>query len=163
MIKYNGKMWEGAVFDLDGTILDSMWIWESVDGRFLANHGLPVEESYLKALTNMNFPQAAAYTKERYAMAESEAAIMEEWYALARGMYEKEIGLKPHAAEYREYLHRRRCSLRRLSKTAESTTISTPLPSRRRRPTGRTRRRYTAWRPKGWGQSPRGALCLRIF
>ena len=86
MIKYNGKMWEGAVFDLDGTILDSMWIWESVDGRFLANHGLPVEESYLKALTNMNFPQAAAYTKERYAMAESEAAIMEEWYALARGM-----------------------------------------------------------------------------
>ena len=106
MIKYNGKMWEGAVFDLDGTILDSMWIWESVDGRFLENHDLPVEESYLKALTSMNFPQAAAYTKKRYAMAESEAAIMEEWYTLARGMYEKEIGLKPHAAEYPEYLHR---------------------------------------------------------
>ena len=106
MIKYNGKMWEGAVFDLDGTILDSMWIWESVDGRFLTRHGLPIEESYLKALTNMNFPQAAAYTKKRYAMEESEAAIMEEWFALAKGMYEREIGLKPHAAEYLEYLHR---------------------------------------------------------
>ena len=94
------------MFDLDGTILDSMWIWESVDGRFLAHHGLPVEESYLKALTNMNFPQAAAYTKQRYAMEESEAAIMEEWYALAKGMYANEIGLKPHAAEYLEYLHR---------------------------------------------------------
>lgn len=102
----NGQKWEGAVFDLDGTILDSMWIWESVDGQFLENHGLPVEESYLNALAHMNFPQAAAYTKQRYAMKESEAQIMEEWYNLAKGMYENEIVLKPHAAEYLAYLYR---------------------------------------------------------
>ena len=105
MLVYRGRTWEGAVFDLDGTILDSMWIWESVDGRFLANHGLPVEESYLQALVHMNFPQAAAYTKQRYAMDESETEIMEEWYGLAKGMYAREITLKPYAAEYLAYLY----------------------------------------------------------
>lgn len=107
MIKYNGKQWEAAVFDLDGTVLDSMWIWESVDTRFLADNHLPVEESYLKALVNMNFPQAAAYTKQRYSLEKSEEQIMQEWYALARGMYENEVGLKPHAAEYLAYLKER--------------------------------------------------------
>ena len=38
-------------------------------------------------------------------MAESEAAIMEEWFALAKDMYAQEVGLKPHAAEYLKYLH----------------------------------------------------------
>lgn len=106
MISLNGRTWEGAVFDLDGTILDSMWIWRSVDTRFLMRHGLPIEEEYLKAISAMNFPQAAAYTRKRYAMEETEADIMEDWYSLSRGMYEKEITLKPHAAEYLAYLHR---------------------------------------------------------
>lgn len=39
MITYGGKNWEGAVFDLDGTILDSMGVWEVVDRRFLEKIG----------------------------------------------------------------------------------------------------------------------------
>ena len=30
---------EGAVFDLDGTLLDSSWVWEKVDEKFLGDRG----------------------------------------------------------------------------------------------------------------------------
>lgn len=68
MITYGGKDWEGAVFDLDGTILDSMGVWEIVDRRFLENNGLPFEKDYIQDLLTMHFAQAAEYTKKRYAM-----------------------------------------------------------------------------------------------
>ena len=99
MITYGGKDWEGAVFDLDGTILDSMGVWEIVDRRFLENNGLPFEKDYIQDLLTMHFAQAAEYTKKRYAMEKSEAQIMEEWFAIAKGMYAGEVELKPHAAE----------------------------------------------------------------
>lgn len=107
MITYGGKDWEGAVFDLDGTILDSMGVWEIVDRRFLENNGLPFEKDYIQDLLTMHFAQAAEYTKKRYTMEKSEAQIMEEWFAIAKGMYAGEVELKPHAAEYLAVLRER--------------------------------------------------------
>lgn len=95
------------MFDLDGTILDSMGVWEVVDRRFLENNSLPFEKDYIQALLTMHFAQAAEYTKRRYAMEKSEAQIMEEWLAIAKGMYANEVKLKPHAAEYLAVLKRR--------------------------------------------------------
>ncbi len=95
------------MFDLDGTILDSMGVWEVVDRRFLENNSLPFEKDYIQALLTMHFAQAAEYTKRRYAMEKSEAQIMEEWFAIAKGMYANEVKLKPHAAEYLAVLKRR--------------------------------------------------------
>lgn len=107
MITYGGKKWEAAVFDLDGTLLDSMGVWEVVDRLFLENNGLPFEEDYMKNLLTMHFAQAAEYTKQRYAMEKSEARIMEEWFAIAKDMYAREVELKPHAAEYLAALKKR--------------------------------------------------------
>lgn len=95
------------MFDLDGTILDSMGVWEVVDRRFLENNSLPFEKDYIQALLTMHFAQAAEYTKRRYAMEKSEAQIMEEWFAIAKGMYANEVKLKPHAAEYLAVLKNR--------------------------------------------------------
>lgn len=95
------------MFDLDGTILDSMGVWEVVDRRFLENNSLPFEKDYIQALLTMHFAQAAEYTKRRYSMEKSEAQIMEEWFAIAKGMYANEVKLKPHAAEYLAVLKNR--------------------------------------------------------
>ena len=35
---------EGAVFDLDGTLLDSSWVWEKVDEKFLGDRGFQVPD-----------------------------------------------------------------------------------------------------------------------
>ena len=36
-----------AIFDLDGTILDSMDVWEHIDIQFLKKRNLPVPENYV--------------------------------------------------------------------------------------------------------------------
>ena len=33
-----------AIFDLDGTLLDSLWVWRQVDVDFFAARGLTVPE-----------------------------------------------------------------------------------------------------------------------
>ena len=36
---------KAAIFDMDGTLLDSMWVWLEVDRKFLEGRGLPMDEA----------------------------------------------------------------------------------------------------------------------
>ena len=38
------KNFKAAIFDADGTIIDSMYVWEKVDRDFLTDHGIPVTQ-----------------------------------------------------------------------------------------------------------------------
>ena len=40
------KQWKGAIFDLDGTLLDSMGVWDQVDIDFLKKRNLPMPDDY---------------------------------------------------------------------------------------------------------------------
>ena len=46
---------EGAIFDLDGTLLDSMGIWHQIDVDFLAKRGFEVPEDYQRVITPHGF------------------------------------------------------------------------------------------------------------
>lgn len=89
-----------AIFDLDGTLLDSMEVWQQVDIDFLARRGIPMPDDYSAALAPMNFPQAAAYTKIRFSLPDDEDAIMREWHDMAVDAYAHRIVCKPHVKEY---------------------------------------------------------------
>ena len=52
-------MLKGVIFDLDGTLLDSMNIWMEIDIAFLKNHGLPVEKDYIEAMRDRNIHEGA--------------------------------------------------------------------------------------------------------
>lgn len=98
---------KAAVFDLDGTLLDSMGVWLEVDRVFLARRGIALPDDYAAAISPMGFPAAASYTKTRFALCEEEAAIMAEWHALAVDAYTNHVGLKPGVMEYLTSLRRR--------------------------------------------------------
>lgn len=89
-----------AIFDLDGTCLDSMWIWEEVDRDFLGRRGYEVPDDYLEAISTIGFKAAAEYTIERFGLDETPDELMEEWTKLAIVKYENEVGLKPGVKEY---------------------------------------------------------------
>ena len=58
-----------AIFDLDGTILDSMDVWEHIDIQFLKKRNLPVPENYVTEICARSFEEAAQYTgKALYSM-----------------------------------------------------------------------------------------------
>lgn len=89
-----------VVFDLDGTLFDSMHVWMEVDRQFLAKRNIPFPDDYHDEVKNRNFPEAARYTKTRFALPESEEAIMREWTQMTAHGYEHSVTLKPYAYEY---------------------------------------------------------------
>ncbi len=91
---------KAAIFDLDGTLLDSMGIWEQIDNEFLKKRGFEATPDYIQAITPLGFRDAAAYTIERFGLAETPEALVEEWGMMCRRAYEREITLKPHAEAY---------------------------------------------------------------
>ena len=50
---------KGAIFDLDGTLLDSMGVWDQVDVDFLAKRGIEVPDDYMQKVAAMQFRQIA--------------------------------------------------------------------------------------------------------
>lgn len=93
-------MIKGMIFDLDGTILDSMEVWRNIDIEFLGKRGLAVPDDYLEAITPMGFLNAAIYTKERFGFPESPEEIEEEWLRMAEYDYANKVELKPCAKEF---------------------------------------------------------------
>ena len=88
------------IFDLDGTLLDSMGVWEQIDVDFLSKRGLDVPEDYINEICSRSFPEAAKYTIERFNLPDSVDDLLNEWNAMAAYAYGHTVPLKPNALEY---------------------------------------------------------------
>lgn len=95
---------KGAIFDLDGTILESMHVWRKIDVDFLNKRGLAVPQDYMEKIVSMNFEEAAEFTIQRFGFPESKEEIIREWFDMAVYAYGHDVGFKPNAWEYLSYL-----------------------------------------------------------
>ena len=57
---------KAAIFDVDGTLLDSMSVWEDIGERYLASQNITAEKNLRAALRTMSLEQGAAWMKEKY-------------------------------------------------------------------------------------------------
>lgn len=94
------KKFKGAIFDLDGTVLNSMGLWKKVDELFFTSRNMPIPEGYIQAISPLGTVGAAHYTKETYGIKESIEEIIEEWQTTAKREYAENVTLKPHAKDY---------------------------------------------------------------
>ena len=85
---------EGVIFDLDGTLLDSTWVWSQIDTDFLKKRGFEVPEDYSTAIMAMGFEEVAKYTIKRFLLQETKEDVMAEWDAMARDAYAHDVKLK---------------------------------------------------------------------
>lgn len=88
------------IFDLDGTLLDSMGVWTQIDIDFLANRGLEVSCDFIDAVSSMSFPEAAAYTIARFNLPDTVEMLLQEWNAMAVHAYGHTVQMKPYAKDY---------------------------------------------------------------
>ena len=95
-----------AIFDLDGTLLDSLWVWQKVDEEFFAVRGMKKPADYARAIQGMSFREAAVYTVRRFGLAESADAVMDEWMRMTVEAYANDVLLKPGALSYLRALKR---------------------------------------------------------
>lgn len=92
-------MKKGAIFDLDGTLADSMKVWEHADYTLAERYGFTPDEEYWQKVTSCSFLEGAAYITNRYGLGVSAQHIADELYAVALDDYQHNIKLKDGAAE----------------------------------------------------------------
>ena len=88
-----------AIFDMDGTLIDSTGIWHEIDRAFFAKHGMEIPKDYAQHIVHLGLTQAAVYTKETYGFKESIQEIIDEWHNMSIDMYENNVPLKEGALE----------------------------------------------------------------
>lgn len=93
-----------VIFDLDGTLIDSMWIWRDIDEVFLGERGIAVPEDLESMVSGISFTQTACYFKERFQLQESVEEMEQIWIDMAYDRYVHEVPLKPGAGEFLERL-----------------------------------------------------------
>ncbi len=91
---------EAAIFDLDGTLLDSMGVWEQIDISFLHKRNLSVPEDYAVKISSLSFAETAQYTIARFKLNEKAEDIMQEWSEMAAYEYAHNVRMLPHALDY---------------------------------------------------------------
>lgn len=94
---------EAIIFDLDGTLIDSMWIWKQIDIDFLEKRNIVLPDDLQKDIEGMSFTETANYFIERFALDESLEEIQREWNEMAKQFYRNHIPLKEQVFEVIQY------------------------------------------------------------
>lgn len=95
---------KGVIFDLDGTLVDSMWMWKTIDIEYLGKRGLDCPEDLQKKIEGMSFSETAVYFKERFHLPDSLDEIKAEWTRMSLDKYEHQVPLKPGAGRFLQFL-----------------------------------------------------------
>lgn len=95
---------KAVIFDLDGTLVDSMWMWKSIDIEYLSRFGLECPKDLQKEIEGMSFSETASYFKERFKLEVSLDEIKEAWVQMSLEKYQREVSLKPGARAFLDYI-----------------------------------------------------------
>ena len=95
---------KAVLFDLDGTLVDSMWMWEDIDIEYLGRYGYELPPELQKDIEGMSLSETAVYFKERFSIPESLEEIKSTWMDMARDKYTNKVPLKPGAREFLVWL-----------------------------------------------------------
>lgn len=85
---------EAVIFDLDGTLVDSMWMWQDIDIEYLERFGYRLPQDLQSAIGGMSFTETAQYFRERFGIPDSVEKIKEDWNHMAWDKYMNEVPLK---------------------------------------------------------------------
>lgn len=96
------KNTDAVIFDLDGSLVDSMWMWKAIDIEYLGRFGIPLPEDLQSKIEGMSFSETAVYFKEHFHIPDSLEKIKNDWNRMAWDKYEKEVPLKPGIPEFLE-------------------------------------------------------------
>ena len=93
-----------ALFDMDGTLLDSMRYWMALDRAYLTEHKIPITDELRAKIEQMRLSEVLAWYHETFGLGESPEAMLVECHAIMIRHYREDVVLKPGARDYLERL-----------------------------------------------------------
>lgn len=94
-----------AIFDLDGTLIDSTSLWADIDKEFFHKRGLEIPPSYNEEIAHIGLQKAAELTVSKYLPNENVEDITKEWIDMSVHAYKETIPLKEGALDLLKMLH----------------------------------------------------------
>ncbi len=88
-----------AIFDLDGTLIDSTSLWSEIDRNFFLRRGMEIPPHYNEEIAHVGLDKAANITRTKYFPNEKEEDIIKEWKDMSLKAYQNDIPLKEHGDE----------------------------------------------------------------
>lgn len=89
---------KAAIFDMDGTLTDSMYIWDTAGITYLENQGITPAPDLRERLRPLSLEQAAELYQQEYGVTDSIPEILEGIDAVVEEAYHH-VTLKPGALE----------------------------------------------------------------
>ena len=97
-------MLKGAIFDFDGTIVDSMYIWDNISMDYLRSLGIEPRENLNEVFANFSLEQAAKYYQDNYKVTLSVNEIISGVNEMIKEFYRTKVTLKKGIENYLLYL-----------------------------------------------------------
>lgn len=97
---FNNNKTKAAIFDLDGTLVDSMWVWEQIDVEYLHSKGHNLPADLKSEISHLSFAQTAEYFKKRFNIEDSVDKILDDWHKLAFNFYANKVKIKDGVKDF---------------------------------------------------------------
>ena len=97
-------MIKGTIFDLDGTLVDSMWIWDNIGEAYLRSLEIEPRENLAETFKTFTLEQAAEYYREHYGVTLSVNEIVDGVNKMVAEIYRTKVTLKSGVREFLETL-----------------------------------------------------------
>ena len=89
-----------SIFDVDGTILDSMEVWNTLASQYVQSLGMVPEKNLDEIVSDMSLEQSATYLKNHFKINKQEERIISEVLNFISDFYEYEVNLMPGFKEF---------------------------------------------------------------
>lgn len=97
---------KAVLFDLDGTLVDSMWMWYQIDVEYLGRFGLACPPDLQRKIEGMSFSETAVYFKETFHLPDTLEEIKQAWIDMSIEKYRTQVPLKKGAGRFLEFLRK---------------------------------------------------------
>ena len=93
-------MIKGAIFDLDGTLIDSMFIWDTIGEDYLKSFGIEPKENLVEVFKTFTLEQSAEYYRNHYGIKLSVKEIVDGINNTVAEIYRTKVVLKPGVSDF---------------------------------------------------------------